>query len=119
MNVIVCVSVCTLCALLLLAGVPVKADMPDGATSRISVATNGTQGNAASSSLSISADSRYVAFSSSATNLVTGDTNGMSDVFVHDRLTGNTSRVSVNSTGAQGDVAGGYGSALNPSISAD
>jgi len=114
MNVIVCVSVCTLCALLLLAGVPVKADMPDGATSRISVATNGTQGNAASSSLSISADSRYVAFSSSATNLVTGDTNGMSDVFVHDRLTGNTSRVSVNATGVQGD-----GDSAISSISAD
>src|SRR5690606_2450643 len=119
MNVIVRISVWTICALLLLAALTATADTSGNTTSRVSVSTNGTQGNGASTSLSISADGRYVAFSSSASNLVPNDTNGMSDVFVHDRLTGNTSRVSVNSTGVQGDVAAGYGSALNPSISAD
>src|SRR5438477_639429 len=42
----------------------------------------------------ISADGRYVAFASVATNLVTGDTNGVSDIFVHDRNTTTTTRVS-------------------------
>ena len=51
----------------------------------------------------LSADGRYVAFSSPATNLVAGDTNGQWDVFVHDRTTGATTRVSVDSAGSQGD----------------
>jgi hypothetical protein len=49
---------------------------------------------------------RFVTFSSDATNLVTGDTNGSRDVFVHDRLTGETKRVSVSSAGAE--ATGGY-----------
>ncbi len=49
----------------------------------------------------ISADGRYVAFESNATDLVSGDTNGMSDIFLHDRQTGATTRVSVNSAGTQ------------------
>src|SRR2546430_6108687 len=52
---------------------------------------------------SISANGRFVAFDSRATNLVSGDTNGRSDVFVHDRQTGITERVSVNSSGNQGN----------------
>ena len=53
--------------------------------------------------IAISADGRYVAFSSRATNLVSGDTNGVVDVFVRDLQAGATERVSVSSTGAQGD----------------
>ena len=60
-----------------------------------SIATDGTQGDAASFSPSISADGRYVAFASFATNLVPGDTNMAGDVFVHDRVTGETRRLSV------------------------
>ena len=71
-------------------------------TTRVSVASNGTQGNASSSRHSISADGRYVAFDSDANNLVSGDTNYYSDVFVHDRQTGQTIRVSVASDGTQG-----------------
>ena len=59
-----------------------------GTTTRVSVATDGTQGNNISFYPSLSGDGRYVAFNSRATNLVPGDTNGYEDVFVHDRETG-------------------------------
>ena len=49
---------------------------------RVSVAADGTQGNGNSMCPSISADGRYVAFDSDASNLVPGDTNGVNDVFV-------------------------------------
>jgi Tol biopolymer transport system component len=55
------------------------------ATRCVGVASTGVQGNSGSGNPSLSADGRVVAFSSSATNLVPGDTNGHSDVFVHDR----------------------------------
>jgi len=74
-----------------------------GATSRISIASDGTQGDGPSSVARISADSRYVVFSSQARNLVSGDTNNVYDIFVHDRDTGQTTRVSVTSAGGQGD----------------
>ena len=48
-------------------------------------------------------DGRFVAFESDATNLVPGDTNGVSDVFVRDRKTGTTQRVSVELGGVQGE----------------
>ena len=51
----------------------------------------------------ISADGRFVAFDSLASNLVPGDTNGTNDVFVRDRRAGTTTRVSVSNTGAQGN----------------
>jgi Tol biopolymer transport system component len=60
-------------------------DRQTGKTSRVSVATNGTQANGGSGYPFISADGRYVAFVSKASNLVSGDTNGDYDVFVHDR----------------------------------
>jgi Tol biopolymer transport system component len=85
-----------------------------GITTRVSVASDGTQGNGWSYGPSISADSRFVAFGSGAWNLVDGDTNGCTDVFVHDWLIGETTRVSVASDGTQGNDWS-YG----PSISAD
>ena len=51
----------------------------------------------------MSLDGRFAAFSSAATNLVAGDTNGLPDVFVRDRLLRRTVRVSVTSAGAQAD----------------
>jgi len=89
-------------------------DRVTGTTTRVSVSSAGAQGDGASLGLSLSADGRYVAFESYATNLVDGDTNGDYDVFVHDRVTGTTTRVSVSSTGAQGD-----GESYGPSLSAD
>ena len=71
-----------------------------GTTTRVSVASDGTQGMNYSENPSISADGRYVAFASYANNLVANDTNGRSDVFVHDRQTGETTRVSVASDGS-------------------
>lgn len=59
---------------------------------------------------SVSGDGRYVVFSSSATNLVTGDTNGVKDVFVSNTTTNTTTRVSVSTAGVQGDANSEYGS---------
>ena len=71
-------------------------DRQTGTTRRVSVGPGGAQGNGDSSfSPAISADGRFVAFDSCATNLVPGDTNGAADVFVRDRQTGTTRRVSV------------------------
>ncbi len=89
-------------------------DRQTGETTRISVSSEGVQGNDGSAWPTISEDSRYLSFVSSASNLVQGDTNGESDIFVHDRQTGETTRVSVSSDGTQGN--GGSGSS---SISPD
>jgi Tol biopolymer transport system component len=73
-------------------------------TERVSVDSRGKEGNGSSSisgRSSISADGRYVVFSSAASNLVAGDTNGVGDVFVHDRKTRKTIRASVSTTGEQ------------------
>ena len=86
-----------------------------GQTTRVSVYIAGVEGNNDSDAPSISADGRYVAFSSDATNLVPGDTNTSTDVFVHDRdvsgsgifdTPGNiqTTRVSVDNAGVQGNL---------------
>ena len=85
-------------------------------TSRVSVSSTGHQGNGDSGVYgpAISADGRYVAFTSKATNLVSGDTNGRKDVFVRDRKLHKTRRVSVSSSGRQG-----YGASFNVAISAD
>ena len=72
-------------------------------TTRVSVSSSGAQAIGNSGEDSISADGRYVAFTSDAGNLVDWDTNGLSDVFVRDRVAGTTTRVSVSSTGAQGN----------------
>ena len=76
-----------------------------GRTTRVSVGAGGRQaaGWSESSPLAISADGRYVAFWSDAPNLVSGDTNGHSDVFVRDRSTGVTTRVSVGPGGTAGN----------------
>jgi len=71
---------------------------------RASVSSNSGQANAASKQTSISDDGRYVAFTSSATNLVTGDTNDKDDIFHHDMLLGITRRVSVSTLGIQSDA---------------
>ena len=77
------------------------ADLTTRAVSRVSVRTDGGQANGGSFHAAISGDGRYVAFASDATNLVSSDNNGLRDVFVRDRQTGNTTRVSVHSNGRQ------------------
>ena len=89
-------------------------DVQNGTTIRVSVSSDGTQGNRDSDDPSISGDGRYIAFTSGSTNLVVGDTNGFSDVFVFDRMTGTCSRVSLTSNGNEGNRYSGH-----PSISED
>jgi Tol biopolymer transport system component len=87
------------------------ADRLTGVVSRVSLRTDGGQGNDGSFHPAISFDGRYVAFSSRATNLVSSDTNGAQDVFVYDRQTATVARVSVRSNGGQAD-----GNSENPAI---
>lgn len=72
---------------------------------RVSVSTSGRQANGNSSNPRISADGRYVCFSSAATNLVRGDRNRVQDVFVRDLLRGRTERVTLSSTGKEQNAA--------------
>jgi len=81
---------------------------------RISVSSSGIQGNQSSVDQAISGDGRYAAYTSWATNLVAGDTNLKSDIFVFDTFTSRTRRVSVDSNGTQGD-----GNSYSASISGD
>ena len=71
-----------------------------------------TEPASGSSLPSISASGRYVAFRSWADNLVSADTNGTLDIFVHDRATGETARVSLDSAGAEGND-GSYGHSIS------
>lgn len=89
-------------------------DRVNGTTERVSVGTGGAEANAMSVAPAISGDGQVVAFVSSATNLVAGDTNGRLDVFVHDRGTGTTSRASVDSSGVESSA-----DSLSPSLSFD
>ena len=77
-----------------------------GSTEIVSVDSAGAYGNQDSfngEGGGISKDARYVSFMSFASNLVPNDTNRISDVFVHDRTTGVTERVSISTEGQQGD----------------
>lgn len=89
-------------------------DRVAGVTRRVSVASGGGQANGWNSTASMSPDGRYVAFQSLATNLVSDDTNGVYDVYVHDLWTGTTERVSIASDGRQGDGdSGTHGVAIS------
>jgi Tol biopolymer transport system component len=99
-------------------------DRAAGTTVRASVDSVGVEGNAASTKPRISGDGRFVAFGSEASNLVSGDTNGSRDIFVHDLVSSTTERVSVGSAGneanSQSDGPGiRGGSSWGPDISAD
>lgn len=85
-----------------------------GATTRVSLAADGAEANGPSSEPDISADGRRVVFTSLASNLVPGDTNGVADVFVRDLARSTTRRVSVSGAGVQGSAASG-----SPAISAN
>ena len=98
---------------LVLVGCMTEVYASPGDTDLVSVTTSGVaSGNARA--VSVSSDGRYVAFSSDAAGLVPGDTNGVADVFVRDRQTGVTERVSVSTNGAQAD-----GQSAAPVISPD
>jgi Tol biopolymer transport system component len=90
------------------------ASAGSGATFRASVATGGGQANSRSFVPAISADGRFVAFYSDASNLVAEDKNGSRDVFVNDRQTGETTRMSIDSSGTEAND-----DSFAPAISAD
>lgn len=85
-----------------------------GKTERVSITSSGAEANGVSLWHSMSADGRFVAFASAATNLVQGDTNGVADVFIRDRQKGTTTRVSVGPSGLEAN-----GSSYMTSISAN
>jgi len=78
-------------------------DLHTGSVTRISTSSSNAQSSGSSYDPSISADGRYVAFVSTATDLVAGDTNNAPDVFVKDTVTGVVTRVSTNADGQQGN----------------
>lgn len=94
---------------LLLAGAPRAAAQ---GIARISVASDGSEANGASHHPAVSADDRFAAYDSTATNLVPGDTNDTTDIFVYDSLTHLTTRESVGPSGQAN------GPNTNPAISA-
>lgn len=89
-------------------------DVQTGTTELVSRNTAGTKSNGHSFAPGLSADGRYVAFTSVATNLHADDTDTVADVYVRDRVTGDTSLISRSSTGAKGN-----GSSNSPSLTAD
>ena len=104
------------------AGASVASAHPPGTTDRVSVSTAGAAGDDDSQLAAVSGNGRFVAFRSLASTLVPGDTNGVGDVFVHDRSTGVTERVSVDSRERQ--AVGDQGGVLDtnfgpPAISGD
>ena len=94
-------------------------DTQTGTTSRVSVASDGTQATSYSSTPVLSGDGRYVAFESDASNLVPGDTNNSRDIFVHDTQTGTTSRADVASDGTQASTSTDLYGTASPAISGD
>jgi Tol biopolymer transport system component len=91
-------------------------DTVDGTTTRVNVDSTGNQviGGGGSADPTVSADGRYIAFYSFSSNLVAGDTNGVADVFIHDRNTGATTRASLDEAGVEGN-----GASQKPAISDD
>lgn len=92
-------------------------DRMDGSTVRVSVTSSGTETHPTScdsDGVALSGDGRLVAFASDAPDLVIGDTNGTGDVFVRDRDTARTDRISVSSSGSEGHGVSGL-----PALSAD
>ena len=88
-------------------------------TERVSVDSAGNEVHGESNFPSISSDGRYVAFASAAPDLVTGDNSGYRDIFIHDRQTGETTRVSVDSAGTEGNGDSNPGSPSSLSLSSD
>ncbi len=83
-------------------------------TTRVSVNSSGAQANGNSYWSALSSDGRSVVFCSVASNLVAGDTNGAYDIFVHDRHSNSTTRVSISDAGTQGNQ-----NSQKPSLSVD
>lgn len=88
-------------------------DLQTGRTRVVSLTTTGEPTGGASNGPAISADGRYVGFGSFAADVVPGDTNDAFDVFVRDRVAGETSRVSVSTDGGQAVGGGSFAAAIS------
>jgi Tol biopolymer transport system component len=97
-------AVATHCLLLLLLAGALSARADQRILEGVSRSAGGELGNGSSFSAHLSEDGRFVAFTSFATNLVPGDTNGEGDIFVKDRTTGAIVRASVSASGGQADA---------------
>ena len=86
----------------------------DGNIQLVSIGLGGASANGDTEQVAMSANGRFVAFTSNAPDLVSGDTNGIEDVFVRDMVTGEIKRISASTAGVEGDGASG-----RPDISAD
>jgi Tol biopolymer transport system component len=84
-----------------LVGFPASPSLAAARTALASVSSSGSQGNGNSASVYTTGKGRYIVFESNASNLVSADTNSVSDIFLHDRVTGSTERVSVSSSEGQ------------------
>jgi hypothetical protein len=91
-------------------------DRQAGQTTRVSVSSGQVQATGGNSNFraAISADGRFVAFESAATNLVSGDSNDVPDVFMRDRASASTTRLSLSTSGVQANDGGRF-----PAISGD
>ena len=90
-------------------------DLQTGTTERVSVSSQELEANGNSNEPAISADGRYVVFSSRATNLIgSADTNGDDDIFLRDRTLGTTERVSLTHNDVQADD-----NSVLPAVSSD
>jgi Tol biopolymer transport system component len=89
-------------------------DMATGVTSLVSVDSAGNQANEPSWNPAVSGDGSIIVYNSYSSNLVAGDSNGFEDVFMFDATTELTSRVSVDSSGTQGNHHSYY-----PAVSSD
>ncbi len=95
-------------------------DVVNGLTTLVSVSTNGTSGNGISRGSVMTGNGRYVAFASTASNLVPGDTNGIADVFVRDLQAGTTTLASVGATtNSNPPITGAVSSSESPEITPD
>ena len=79
-------------------------------TQLVSVASNGTQANGLSLFSAINDDGKYVAYESTASNLVSGDSNGLTDIFLFDRINQKTTRINVAADGTQANGVSTIGS---------
>ena len=92
-----------------------RKDLQTGEVSRVSTSASGAQGDANSFTARVSSDGRFIVFSSLSSNMVSGDTNGVTDIFLKDMLTGDVTRVSTTATGAQSSG----GTSVVPSLTPD
>ena len=91
-----------------------RKDLWTGAIVRVSTGSGGNQGNAASFDADISADGRYVSFTSQASNFVAGDTLLSADIFRKDLLTGALLLISRTANGVPA-----FGQSTHAAISSD